>query len=87
LDIQEIELDQKLAELRSPRSAKQQTIQVRAAESRDPVEVALKRLRRKLKVGVEARSECERLKEEFPEYADEIEDEFARLIWDLREGS
>jgi hypothetical protein len=36
---------------------------------------------------VEALSDCEQLKKEFPDYAEEIETEFLKMIWDLREDA
>jgi len=91
LDIQEIELDMRLEELLEQR-------QTRALEKmmpkappkppppRDPIREALNRLRSRLRTGIEARSECDQLKREFPEYAVEIEREFRKMIADLRDG-
>ena len=86
LDIEEMELDIRMDELQEKRRGSTEKIKREPPPRRDPIQEALDRLRLKLRAGVEARSECERLKEEFPESASEIEREFLKMIWDLREG-
>src|SRR5712691_3696021 len=60
LDIEELELDIRMDELRERRSGGKEKAAHRPPPPRDPIQEALNRLRRKLKFGVEARSECER---------------------------
>jgi hypothetical protein len=86
LDIEEIELDIRMEELQERRNGVKEKVRREPPPRRDPIQEALDRLRLRLRAGVEARSECERLKEEYPDSASEIEREFLKLIWDLREG-
>ena len=86
LNIEEIELDMRMEELQERRKGAKEEVRRDLPPRRDPLQEALDRLRFKLRAGVEARSECERLKEEYPESANEIEKEFRKMIWDLREG-
>jgi hypothetical protein len=85
LDIQEIELDMRMEELREQRMKARAPVVLHKPERQDPIREALNRLRNKLRTGVEARSECDRLKREYPEYASEIEREFGKMLSDLRE--
>ena len=85
LDIEEMELDIRMEELRERRRGVKEKPVDRPSPPPDPIQEALKRLRRKLRAGVEARSDCDLLKKEFPDYAEEIEAEFLKMIWDLRE--
>jgi hypothetical protein len=87
LDIQEIELDMQLEELRERRIKSRAPVIVHKPELRDPMREALLRLRNKLRTGIEARSECDRLKQEYPAYAAEIEREFRKMMADMREDS
>jgi len=85
LDIQELELSMRMEELQESRIRSKESVNPKPLEARDPIQQALIRLRRKLRSGVEARSECDRLKEEYPDHAEHIEREFRKMIWDLRE--
>jgi len=86
LDVEELELDMKMEELQERRRrAKEPVVIPKPPERPDPIREALNRLRSKIRTGVEARSECDHLKREFPEYALDIEREFRKMISDLRE--
>lgn len=84
LDIEEIELDMRLEDLRNQGRKLPEPVNHKS-EPPDPMQEALDRLRWRLRAGVEARSEYERLKTEFPDQAEHIERQFQKMMWDLRE--
>jgi len=87
LNLDEMKLDLEIEEFLVSRiAAKKPVVEIKAAPPNDPMKEALRRLRNKIRAGVEARSECDQLKREFPEYADEIEHEFTKMITDLRDS-
>jgi len=85
LDVDEMELDIKLEELVERRRRTYEKPVREASRPSDPTRDAIERLRHKLRTGAEARSECDQVKEEFPEQTEEIEREFRKILADLRE--
>lgn len=83
LDLKEEDLATRIEAQRRKRRMKPTTAET--TEPPDPVQAVVSRLRKKIRAGAEAKSACDELKKDFPEYSYEIERELRKLLGTMRE--